>query len=200
MDAIGVLDRPQSAALVLDPLRRAILAALVEPGSASSVGAALDIPRQKVNYHLRALEAAGLVHEVGTQQRRGLTERLVQASAAAYVVSPAALGELAGRPEHADRWSAAYLVALGARLVREVGELMAGAKRAGLPVSTLAIDTEIRFASTAERAQFTRELAQTVRDLAARYHDENAPDGRWHRLVVAAHPKPGKPLVPEENP
>ena len=29
--------------------------------------------------------------------------------------------------------------------------------------------------------------------LVARYHDESAPRGRWHRLVIAAHPSPAVP-------
>jgi hypothetical protein len=55
-------------------------------------------------------------------------------------------------------------------------------------VATFAIDSEIRFASAADRAAFARELSGTVKDLAARYHDESAPGGREHRLVVALHP------------
>jgi hypothetical protein len=29
-----------------------------------------------------------------------------------------------------------------------------------------------------------------VRTLVSRYHDDSAPDGRDHRLVIAAHPLP----------
>lgn len=187
---IEVLDEPAAAAAALDPTRARLLAALREPGSATSVAAALGESRQKVNYHLRALEAAGLVELVEERPRRGLTERIVVATARSYVVSTAALGPGGADPARTDRWSSRYLVALGARLVREVGALARGAERAGQPLATLAIDTEVRFASAAERAAFTEELAATVRVLAARYHDEEAPEGRRHRLVVAAHPIP----------
>ena len=61
---------------------------------------------------------------------------------------------------------------------------------AGKRLPTLAIDTEIRFRSAAERAVYTQELTAAVTSLAARYHDSSAPDGRWHRLVVVAHPLP----------
>ena len=57
-------------------------------------------------------------------------------------------------------------------------------------VATLTIDTEIRFASAADRAAFTNELTTAVNALAAKFHDEHAERGRWHRLVVAAHPIP----------
>lgn len=188
---IEVLDEPLVAAAALDPMRASILAALRVPGSSTSVAATLGEPRQKVNYHLRALESLGLVELVEERPRRGLTERVVVASARSYVVSTAALGVGGADPARTDRWSSRYLVALGARLVREVGALARGADRAGRPLATLAIDTEVRFASAAERAAFTEELAASVRSLVARYHDEAAPGGRRHRLVVAAHPLPG---------
>ena len=74
--------------------------------------------------------------------------------------------------------------------MREVGELARRAEREASAWPTLAIDTEIRFRSAAERAAFTDELAAAVTALVARYHDAAAPGGRPHRLVVAAHPFP----------
>ncbi len=187
---IEVLDEPAAAVAALDPMRARVLATLRVPGSATSVAAALGESRQKVNYHLRALEAVGLVDLVEERPRRGPTERVVVASARSYVVSTEALGEGGADPARTDRWSSRYLVALGARMVREVGALARGADRAGQPLATLALDAEVRFASAAERAAFTEELAASVRTLVARYHDESAPGGRRHRVVVAAHPVP----------
>jgi hypothetical protein len=115
----------------------------------------------------------------------------MQATALHYVVSPAALGEDAADPERAaDQMSAGYLVALAGRLVREVGELARRAEAAEKRLPTMTMDTEIRFRSAADRAAFADELTAAVLDLAARYHHD---DGRPHRLVVAAHPKPEEP-------
>jgi len=109
-------------------------------------------------------------------------------------VSPAAMGEAAPDPERAsDRVSARYLIALAARIVREVGDLVHRADRADKRLATLALDTEIRFRSAAERAAFTDDLTAAVTRLVSRYHDESAPRGRWHRLMVAAHPRPHIP-------
>ena len=55
-------------------------------------------------------------------------------------------------------------------------------------MATFAIDSEIRFASAADRAAFTEELTRAVTALVAKYHDEGAPGGREHRLVIAVHP------------
>ena len=72
--------------------------------------------------------------------------------------------------------------------MREVGELIAGAARANKRLATLAMDGEVRFASAADRAAFAEELTAAVTGLIARYHDDTAPDGRAHRIVVAVHP------------
>lgn len=69
-----------------------------------------------------------------------------------------------------------------------VGELITGAGKARQKVATFAIDGEIRFAGAADRAAFAEELTVAVTALVARFHDEDAPGGRRHRLVVAVHP------------
>ncbi len=111
------------------------------------------------------------------------------ATAASYIVSPAALGPAAADPQRgADRLSASYLIALAARIVREVSGLIRRAGEAGKALATLSIDTEIRFKSAADRAAFTHELTQAVTTLVSRYHDATAPEARPHRLVIVAHP------------
>jgi DNA-binding transcriptional ArsR family regulator len=187
---LDVISDPAVALVVLEPVRARVLASLAEPGSASTVAAALGEPRQKVNYHVRTLEEHGLVRFVEERARRGLTERVVQASARSYVLSPSVLGTNASDPERTDRLSSSYLIAIAARMVREVADLVRGAERVGKPLATLTIDTEIRFASAADRAAFTAELGSQVASLVARYHDQTAAGGRWHRLIVSAHPRP----------
>lgn len=195
---VEVIDDAAAAVVVLDPVRTRLLAELAEPASAATLAARVGLTRQKVNYHLRMLEAHGLVRIAEERRWGGLTERLLVATAASYIVSPSALGEVASDPERsADRLSASYLVALAARVVREVGDLMQRAERAGKRLPTLSIDTEVRFRSAAERAAFTEELASAVTALVSRYHDESAPGGRRHRLVVGAHPLPGPPTAEE---
>jgi DNA-binding transcriptional ArsR family regulator len=187
---LEVIDDPSAAQVALDPVRAGILATLVEPGSATTVAASLGLARQKVNYHLRLLEEHGLVGLVEERPRRGLTERVVQASAKSYLVSPAALGTLAPQPQTVDRLSSQYLLAIAGRVVREVSSLVRAADKAGKPLATLAIDTDIRFASAADRAAFTNELANSVTALVSKYHNTRSAGGRWHRVMIAAHPKP----------
>jgi DNA-binding transcriptional ArsR family regulator len=186
--AVDVIEDPAAAAVALDPLRARILAELREPASAAALAQRVGLARQKVNYHLRALEAHGLVRVAEERRHGGLTERLLVATAASYVVSPGALGASAADPAQvADRLSARYLVALAARVVREVGALARRAEAQDRRLATLAIDTEIGFASAADQARFAAELSAAVTRLAAEYHHDG---GRPHRLVVAAHPTP----------
>jgi DNA-binding transcriptional ArsR family regulator len=170
-------------------VRARLLSVLAEPASASTAAKKVGLSRQKANYHLHELEQHGLVELVEERRRGNMLERVLQASAASFVISPATLAELAPDPGRSpDNLSARWLLALAARLVREVGELMRGARAAGKPLATYAIDGEVRFSSAAERALFAEELGFAVRDLVAKYHDEKAPGGRKHRIVVALHP------------
>lgn len=188
---IQVIDDPAAATVALEPTRSRLLSELAVPASAATLATRVGLARQKVNYHLHALEAHGLVRLAQERKWGGLTERLLVATASAYVVSPSALGPVAADPNRdIDRLSASYLIALGARVVREVGDLVRRANATGKRLATLAVDTEVRFRSAEDRAAFSNELTAAITKLIAKYHDESAPGGRAHRLVVVAHPSP----------
>lgn len=188
---IQVIDDPAAATVALEPMRSRLLAELAAPASAATLATRVGVARQKVTYHLNALEAHGLVRLAEERKWGGLTERLLVASAASYVVSPSALGPVAVDPDReVDRLSASYLIALGARVIREVGGLVRRATETGKRLATLSVDTEVRFRSAADRAAFSAELTEAIAALVSKYHDESAPGGRAHRLVVVAHPLP----------
>src|SRR5262245_33119241 len=189
MLSLDVIDEPLAAAMALDPIRTRLLSELRQPASASELAVRFEMPRQKVNYYLRTLESAGLVSVAKTRKWGGLTERLVVARAASFVVSPKALGPIGADPAmEVDRLSASYLIALAARVVREVSSLIRGALKAKKHLATLSIDIVIRFRSAGDRAAFTAELTSAINRLVAKYHDEAAPGGRSHRLLLMAHP------------
>ena len=188
---IQVIDDPAAATVALDPMRSRLLSELAAPASAATLAARVGLTRQKVNYHLNALEAHGLVHMAQQRKWGGLTERLLVATAASYVVSPGALGPVAVDPDReVDRLSASYLIALGARVVSEVGALVRRAKATGKRLATLSVDAEISFRSAADRAAFSAELSEAIGKLVSKYHDDTTPGSRAHRLIVVAHPLP----------
>jgi DNA-binding transcriptional ArsR family regulator len=188
---VQVIEDAETAMVALDPIRSRLLAESAEPVSAATLATRVGLARQKVKYHLNALEERGLLQLAEERKWGGITERLLVATSASYVVSPSALGQVAVDPDRkVDRLSAGYLIALGARIVREVGDLVRRANEAGKRLATLGVDTEIRFRSPTERAAFSNELAEAIAHLVSKYHDESAPGGRPHRLVVMAHPLP----------
>ncbi|MFI6231406.1 ArsR/SmtB family transcription factor [Micromonospora echinospora] len=195
IEAVDVIAAPAAAIVALDPVRSRMLAELRQPRSAAELARALDLPRQRVHYHVRQLEAQGLVTGAGERRWGGLTERLLVATAEAYLVSPEVLGAAAARPsadERPDRLSAAYLVAVAGRAVQEVGALLRRCRESGRQAETFTLDAEITFRSPAARADFARDLAEAVTEVIARHHVEG-PGGRRHRLVVGAYPIPSHP-------
>jgi DNA-binding transcriptional ArsR family regulator len=186
MDDVAVIEDPAAAEVSLDPIRSRLLAELAQPGSATMLAAKIGLPRQKINYHLRTLEQHGLVHLVEERRKGNVTERMLQATAASYVISPTAMAAVAPDPGRApDRLSAHWLLALAARLVGDVGALLTGARQARQRIATYATAGEIRFATPADRAAFADELTAAVTHLTGKYHSDT---GRKHRIVIAVHP------------
>src|SRR6478736_5726748 len=115
MQDIAVIEDPAAAEASLDPVRTLLLAQLAEPGSASMVAARVGLPRQKVNYHLKALERHGLTELVEERRKGNVTERVMRATAASYVISPTALAAVQPDPDRfRDHLSAHWLLGLAA--------------------------------------------------------------------------------------
>jgi DNA-binding transcriptional ArsR family regulator len=186
---LSLVHDPEQAANLIDPSRRELLERLHEPGSAASLARELGLPRQRVNYHLRALERAGLVSCVAEQRKGNCTERMMRATARAFVLSPEVLGGLGLSPgASADRASAVALVGAAAETIRSVAALERKAVQEGKRFATLSLEATVRFASAEARAAFAVELTDAVAALVARFHDDRAPAGRTFRLVVGTHP------------
>jgi DNA-binding transcriptional ArsR family regulator len=188
---LDVIRSPESAAALLDPTRQQLLTYLREPDSASGLARRLRLPRQRINYHLRVLEGAGLVELVEERRKGNCIERVVRATARAFVISPEALGELGPTAEiAADRLSGAYLIAAAGRAIQDVAVLEDRARKEGKRIATLTLEADVRFANAGSRAKFAEELAEAVARIAAKYHDDRAPGGRRFRLLAAVHPVP----------
>ena len=157
------------------------------------------LSRQKVNYHLRALEKHGLARVAEERKWGGLTERRLVATARSYIVGPTALGPVASDPARTrDRLSASYLIALAARIVREMSHFLRRSTETGKRLATFSLDTEVRFRSPEERARFSEELIAAVSGLVQRHHHDSVPGGRRHRLVCVAYPAPGDQTATKE--
>ncbi len=174
-------------------MRARVLEALRQPASAAELARRLEMPRQKVNYHLRALEDQGLVELVEEKRRGNCVERVVRATAKSYLVGAEALGALAASPGGAvDRFSSAYAVAAAARMVRDVAVLRDRAEAAGLELPTLTLEVDVGFASPKQRHAFAEALANAVARVVAE-HSDGSDKARRYRLLVGMHPSMAAP-------
>jgi DNA-binding transcriptional ArsR family regulator len=181
---------PDRAATALSPDRRRLLAALAEaPDSATGLAERLGDSRQRLNYHLRELERAGFVELEEARRKGNCVERVMRAKARHWLIDPGALAGLADESlPPADRFSAAYLVALAARAIREVAGLVGKAADSRKRLATLAIDADVRLARPADFTAFADALARAVADVIARHHDDGTPGGRRFRILAGAWP------------
>ena len=191
-ELVAIVEGPNRAASILKPIRRRILEHLRDPDSAAGVAAAMGLPRQRVGYHVRQLEKQGLIRQVGDRRKGGCVERLMQTTARYYAIGPAALGALAPTPDRvSDRFSSGYLVAVAAQTMRDVGMMQEKVRRADQKLTTLTLESEVRFSSPEEQSAFARELASSLKRLVEKYNRSDVPGGETFRIVVGGYPSPG---------
>jgi DNA-binding transcriptional ArsR family regulator len=185
---VQVLTDTRQLAAALSPLRMRVLREMHQPESATSLAPRLGLSRQTLNYHLRELEREGFLEVVEERPRRGCIERMLKVTSRAFVVNPALLGALSDDPDQArDRFSSAFLLATATRLIRDVAVLGQRARAVEQRLATFTMDTEVGFDSPAAYRAFTRELAEAVTTLAAKY-DSSAAKSRRFRVVIGSHP------------
>jgi DNA-binding transcriptional ArsR family regulator len=185
------------AACLLSPLRLEILERAREPRSATELAAELGLARQKVNYHVRELARGAFLRRAERRRRRSFYEQRYVASARAYLLAPGILGPLEADPSAVrGRIGPAYLLALGARMQRELATAAGEASAQGKLLPTLALDAELRFESAEAEQAFARALQRAVLDAIqthtspARLADGTPGPGRPFRLVLGCHPIP----------
>jgi predicted transcriptional regulator len=185
---VALVEEPERVRLALSPIRRRLLDRLREPGSASEIAAELGIGRQRVNYHLRALERAELLELVEERPRRGFIERVLRARANALVVDPAVLRMETRSAAAQDRFAADHLIDTASGVVRDVARMQASADREDMRLLTFTVEAEVRLAEPSDVERLTDRVAELVAQAVSEF---DHPRGRPHRLVVAGHPTPG---------
>ncbi|MCA8949812.1 MAG: helix-turn-helix domain-containing protein [Planctomycetes bacterium] len=189
-ESVVVVGETERARTLLQETRLDILERLAEPGSAVTLARAMELPRQRINYHLRELEAQRLIEVEREQQRGSVRERVYRRAGDSFAISPNALGALGSRPERVqDRFSSAYQIALASQAIADLASLRSGAAAAGQALATLSLEVDVRFADAERRSAFAQELSEAVAALARKYHDENASGGRTFKLYLGCYPK-----------
>ena len=197
---LEIVRQVHRARVLLHPERRRLVEALsLGPDSASGLARRLGESRQRLNYHLRLLEEAGLVELAEERWKGSKPERVMRLVAEQYVLDPAAIGRLSADPEEVgDRFSATYLVALASRALRELAELLdrVDGKRARL--ATASVNAMVRLTSPAAFTQFQSDLTRAVAQVVAKHHEDKG-EGRWFRVIAGTYPGPRPAPQPKET-
>ncbi len=182
-----VVESPEQAMALLNPLRAEILNRLAEPASAAELARGLNEIPQRVNYHLKALEKVGLVSRVGTRQVRNLVEVLYQAIARTYVLSEALNWPQETIQRMKDQGSLSHLVTASERIKRDALLLLEQSdKNEEIPSATL--ETQVRLKDREQRSAFVQEYVQLVNQLVQKY--QAAGEGEEiYQTVLAVYPK-----------
>lgn len=185
----------RAAELLLHPLRQGILREARAASSAAEIARRLELPAQKVNYHVRTLVDAGLLVPAGERLHRNLVEKRYRATARSYVLLPGVLGPMSAEGTRvADAFSAAHLLQLTSTVQAELGETLAEGQEHDVPVPTLSVDVEVRFRSPDQRAAFAQAVQHALADVVAQFTEPaQEPDGRPapgrpYRMVLGCYP------------
>ena len=189
---IEVIDDRERAEVLLHPLRLRVLEAARSPASAAEIARRLRSTPQKVNYHVRKLEAHGFLREVEERRAGNLMERVVVATAESYVLASEMLGGLSPRTSLAEVVTPSRLLALLGRAESELGDVVR-ATDPGTPVETFSMDAEFRLETREQRDIFERAVRELLTAIVSKYTSPGRTEtgegqGRPYRLVLGCYP------------
>jgi DNA-binding transcriptional ArsR family regulator len=188
MQDVLYIDDVERAAALLKPLRIELLKLLAEPRSLAELAESIGESPQKLHYHVKVLERAGLVARVDERRAGAMIEGLYQAAAGSYWLSPALVGQIGGRRRSRDQASLGYLLGLAEEMQDELGRLSQAAMLADVP--SFGLDLHVLL-PVEQRAAFLEEARSMVQSLAETYGIRDGGPraaGETFRLVLACYP------------
>ena len=182
------IEEVEQARALLTPLRIELMKLLAEPRTCPALAAHFGETPQKIYYHVKALERAGLVEKVAERRVRGVVEGSYRARARAYWLAPQLVGQIGGRRAARDQASLRYLLTLVEEVQDDIGHL---AQAAGRDIPSVGLAAQLHLPDAARRADFLQDLQRLVTDLARAYGAGEARPGAGEsfRLVLACYPK-----------
>ena len=188
MREICLLEDARQVQALARPLRLAVLRHLTQPATCGEIAGILGEAPQKVYYHLKALEGAGLVDKVDERRVRGIMEGVYQAAARSYWLSPALTAEPGARRRVRDQISLGFLVTLAESMQLDLARL--AEYEGDIPSLSLALDIELK---DGDRKDFLRKARVAVQALAEKYGSggkRSAGSRTRFRLALACYPQP----------
>ncbi len=182
-----VVELPEQATVLLNPLRAEILSKLSEPASAAEVARQLSETPQRINYHLKALEKVGLAQRVGSRQVRNLVEVLYQSIARTFVLSES-LGWNADTVKRMkDQGSLSHLITTSERIKRDALLLMEKSDE-NIEVPSASLHTKIHLEDEDKRKEFVQEYVNLVKGLVQKYQQQEKSEEAYS-VVLAVYPE-----------
>jgi DNA-binding transcriptional ArsR family regulator len=185
MNGYRILERDDVRALA-SPLRQELLETLSTPKSAVAVAREYGMSRQRIGYHMRALQEADLIEPVEERSVRGVTEKLYRTRPMAFVLSP---GHIDEGERLRDRFSWATLTNLVARALWDLVTLRRRADASGKRLATLAMEAELHFETPAQRKAFTEDLIGAFEHVVRDHERTESETSRAFQLVLGAYPR-----------
>ncbi len=190
-DMYYIEDVDQATAL-LKPLRIEIMKQLDKPRTCPELATIFGETAQKLYYHVKALEKAGLVEKVEERRVRGVVEGYYQAKARSYWLAPQLVGQIGGESMTRDQISLRVLLSLAEEIHDDIGRLAHQAE-SGQDVPSLSLSAAIYLPDARRRADFLQEVQTVFQDLAHKYglpadDIELATDEQGFRLVLVCYP------------
>lgn len=193
-----MVDSVDQAAAMLKPLRIAMLREMGAPRTCPQLAATFNETPQKIYYHVKTLERAGLVERSGERRVNGIAEGFYRARAESYWLSPGLVRRLGGKRTVRDQTSLRVLAGHAEEMLEDVGRL-AERSAAGQHVPSASLAVEIQLPSVERRSAFLEELRTTFEAIARRYTTQEDTEGAGpgdeadtFRFTLACYPKPSQ--------
>ena len=185
-----VLDQVGQIRALFKPIRLELLSELAEPRTCGQLAGVFHSSPQKICYHLKVLERAGLVKKVYEKRVRGIMEGYYQAAAGSFWLAPELVKDLGGERRANEQMSLGYLLGLAEQVQSEVAPLLD--HEADIPV--LGISAQVNLRQGSDRAEFLQELQAAVQRIAEKYgasvEDQSLGGGDENfRLIFACYPQ-----------
>jgi hypothetical protein len=192
MQDVFYIESVSQAATLLTPFRIDLLKHLVEPHTCPELAVAFEMSVQKIYYHVKALEKAGLIDKVEENRVRGIAEGVYQAKARAYWLAPKLVGQIGGKSTAQDQTSLRFLLTLAEEIHDDIGHL-GQQSESGVNVPSLGLSAHIYLPDSERRAAFLNDVQSVFQELARKYGipgDESDKElvGKAFRLILACYP------------
>jgi DNA-binding transcriptional ArsR family regulator len=192
MQEVLYIEDVDQAAALLKPQRIEMLKLMDRPRTCPELGKIFGETPQKIYYHIKALQSAGLVEQVGERRVRGTVEGSYQARARAYWLASDLVGQVGGAGIAQDQVSLRHLLSLTEEMRSDIGHL---AQQVGRDIPSLGLSLHVELDDEARRAEFMADVQHMARILAHKYGATSGGDGDEQpprplfRLVLACYPK-----------